>query len=185
MIPIAAVWVLGASFVGADWHTGFMVTTLTWESRRVRLALAKAFVIVVTAAVVAVAFMLLTGLAIGAEAGPLSEWIGPAFPVIARGAWLAVLASMVGFGVAIAARSTAASLGAGFAYLFAVEGALSALIPDIQPWLLVRNAVAFLLSEETFILPGRSPTEAAIILTSYGFAALAGGIALFASRDVT
>ena len=34
--------VLGATFVGAEWHTGSMATTLTWEPRRIRLWAGKA-----------------------------------------------------------------------------------------------------------------------------------------------
>ena len=42
-------WLLGSSLVGAEWRSGSMATLLTWEPRRIRVTMAKAFAAVVAA----------------------------------------------------------------------------------------------------------------------------------------
>src|SRR6266568_420469 len=55
-------WLLGASYIGAEWRTGMMATLLTWEPRRVRVMVAKVIAAVfVTFVVVMVLQALLVG----------------------------------------------------------------------------------------------------------------------------
>ena len=45
-------WLLGSSLIGAEWRTGSMATLLTWEPRRIRVTMAKAFAAVVAAFII-------------------------------------------------------------------------------------------------------------------------------------
>src|SRR5947207_5343574 len=62
-ILVIASWLLGASFIGADWHAGTVTTSLTWEPRRVRLLMAK---LVACVAVVFALVMVVQALLAGA-----------------------------------------------------------------------------------------------------------------------
>ena len=57
-------WVLAASFVGAEWHTGMMGTLLTWEPRRLRVGVVKLGVAVVIAFLGTILMQALVGVAL-------------------------------------------------------------------------------------------------------------------------
>lgn len=61
---VLAAWVIGASSIGAEWHSGAMATTLTWEPRRFRLISAKLLAVVGLAFVFTVTFQALLTLAL-------------------------------------------------------------------------------------------------------------------------
>jgi ABC-2 type transport system permease protein len=60
---IALFLLLGASFVGAEWHAGTMTTLLTWEPRRVRVILAKIAVAAAMAFIGTIVLQALLGMA--------------------------------------------------------------------------------------------------------------------------
>jgi hypothetical protein len=192
-IPLALVaWVIGATSVGADWHTGTMATTLTWESRRVRLHTAKAvatlgFVFVgFVAAQVALGLGLLpAALVSGTTEGADASWLADTAVVVLRGGALAVVAASIGFSVASIFRNTAAGVGIGFAYLNVVETLLGALFPGLIDWLLVPNAIAFMIGENFDVTFQRSAGQAAALLAFYAVAFLVAATLVFRTRDVT
>lgn len=190
-VPLAvAAWIVGASFVGADWHTGFLTTTLTWEPRRVRLFLAKATVVVAFCAAAFVAFQALLGLAVLPSTrvipGPPDEgWFRLAVGYMGRGALLASMAAVFGFSIASVARNTAGALGLAFGYMVVIEGLLVGLVPGIHRWLLLPNAIHLVSGEDNVIVSGRTTVEAGLILLAYAATALVAATAWFRARDVT
>jgi ABC-2 type transport system permease protein len=144
-------FVIGTSFIGAEWASGTMASLLTWEPRRIRVLLAKlAAPIVVLIAVGAVAIGL--GLAgswlIAATRGTTAATTSHAVNVmIARGArGLLLVGLLTGAGAAIAGftRHTVAALVATVAYLIIVENILRHLEPGWERWFLTPNAAAVL-----------------------------------------
>jgi len=77
---IIASWLLGASFIGADWHAGTVATLLTWEPRRVRVILTKAVACIVVMFALAVGLqpLLSVALAVVAELRGSTEGVGGA-----------------------------------------------------------------------------------------------------------
>jgi len=195
---------VAASFVGAEWGTGMMTTTLTWEPRRGRVLLAKvipAFVVLGTAVAVILAFLAVVYFPIGVFRGTTAGMTG-AFWQHLSGLWLragllAVFGAALGVGLATLARNTVAALGIGFGYVAIFDPILSHLWKArFAPWLLMQNFMrAMRLPVETVVRQsafGRlttekilSSTRPAILLTIYGLALLAAAYYTFRSRDVT
>jgi ABC-2 type transport system permease protein len=193
-VPLAVIaWLIGASFIGAEWQRGTMATTLLWEPRRIRLLSAKA---IACCAGVFVAFLVLqvvlalaltpAGLLRGTTAGMDSEWFRSTAGILVRGGFIAVLAALMGFSIAGLGRNTAAALGVGFLYMTVVEGLIRGLRPNWIPWLLADNAAVFVTAEPD-LMPGlgRSTLEAGLLVTAYAAALTVIGAAVFRTRDVT
>ena len=51
-------WLVGASFIGAEWRHGTITTLLTWEPRRIRLMVAKVAAVVLFGFVVSLLIQL-------------------------------------------------------------------------------------------------------------------------------
>jgi len=141
----------GASMTGAEWRAGTLASTLTWEGRRTRLALAKLAVPAAVAMAIAAcllatftAALLPAMLSQGSAAGADAAWAGSLVAGVARGLVLVAAAAALGAGIALAARNTVATLGAAFVYLQIVERAVAAWRPGLRPWLIAENAGAFL-----------------------------------------
>jgi ABC-2 type transport system permease protein len=184
-------WVIAASFVGADWHTGTMATTLTWEPRRLRLHSMKALAVLAILFLGFVAVQVVLGLALlpaaafrGTTEGADAAWLRDTSGVVLRGGFLAVVAGALGFSLASVARNTAAGVGIGFGYVVIAENLLGGLLPRLVPWLLVPNAIVFMGGPDDLV-PGRSSAEAAALLGAYGLVALVAATAVFRARDVT
>ena len=146
-------FLIGATYVGAEWSSRSMVALLFWEPRRLKVMGVK---LAVTAAAAAL-------LGVLAQA----VWWGSA-EIIARtrgnrdglpdGFWpdllgqqgrtvlFVVLAALLGFGIANLIRNTGASLGVGFVYFAIIETAVRAFRPGWQEWLLTDNAAALVLT---------------------------------------
>ena len=183
-------WLVGASFLGAEWHTGNITTTLTWEPRRLRLLAMKLIACLIVLAVAVLALHLLLGLALlpsAALRGSTSgvDW-GETIAVVLRVTALAGIAGVLGFALAGIGRNTAAALGIGFAYLAIVETLVRAWKPAWSNWLIADNAVLFVSGEMTvFGVEQREPIEGAVVLLVYSLAAFAVAAVLFRTRDVT
>ena len=137
---------LGASFVGAEWHAGTMTTLLTWEPRRLRVLAAKWIVAAVCVFVVMTALLAVFGLTLWLVAATrgITDQLGEHFLRSVAGSTLRVAAcssagAIVGASIAMLARSTAAAVGAGFAYLALIEGLIRGLRPGWQHYLLSDN----------------------------------------------
>ncbi|MEV0715445.1 ABC transporter permease subunit [Asanoa sp. NPDC050611] len=121
-------FVVGASFVGAEWNSGGMMNLLLWRPRRVPVLLTKLGVLVgsmlgVTAVVTAlwtVAFW-----AIGrfdGRLGELTSGVWQSFGLTGlRGVTLVLLAATIGFCLASIGRHTAMALGVGIGAIVVSE----------------------------------------------------------------
>lgn len=186
-------FLLGASFVGAEWRSGSITTSLTWEPRRIRVFFAKtlACVLVVTATILAVS--LLVGVSLlplmlfkGSTAGLDGAWAIELTGGILRSIGVTALAAALGLSIASIGRNTAAALGTGFIYLAVLEGLLRSWQPEWAKWLLGDNAGIFL--EGTGggpLYSGRSILEAGLIMLFYLSVVMGAAVILFRKRDVT
>jgi hypothetical protein len=185
---------LGASFGGADWHTGTMATLLTWEPRRLRVMLARA---VVTAAVVfalalAVQALLAGTFWLGAtlrgstELLPEDFW-RDAWETMLRVGAIAVAAAGIGLGLATIGRNTAAAIMVLFGYLALFEVLFRGLRPTIAGWLLITNMAVAVdarqveIDRQTII----GVAHAGVVVALWTAAVVALGTLAFRTRDVT
>jgi hypothetical protein len=113
---------------------------------------------------------------------------------------LAVLAALLGFGLANLVRNTGAALGIGFVYFSIVETAIRILKPTWEPWLLSNNAAALVSPGGITVFvqdgtPGPDglvhPTEhvitnlhGALVIGGVTAVVVAVGLVLFARRDL-
>lgn len=185
--------IVGASFVGAEWHAGTIGTLLTWEPRRTRVLLAKVVACTVAVFVIGVALQALLGAALwlvaatrGTTEGTGGTWLRSVAGVVTRAALLGSLTAAVGMAVASIGRNTAAALGTGFAYLGVVEGIVRGLRPQWQRWLVGDNAVLFLTGVDNRFPPlGRTMTSGGLLLAGYAAVLVLLVLAAFRARDVT
>jgi hypothetical protein len=199
---VAAVvgFLMGATWIGAEWSTRSIVALLFWEPRRLRVMGAKLGVLVLAAAALGVlaqaAWLAMAGLLnalVGDGAGVPGGFWHELLALQGRSVLLTVLAALVGFGLANLIRNTAAALGAGFVYFAIVETAVRVLRPTWQPWLLSNNAVALMYPRglRIWIQDGAQGHEYLIrnlpagILLGAVTAVVGGvGVLLFARRDL-
>jgi ABC-type transport system involved in multi-copper enzyme maturation permease subunit len=196
---------VAASFVGAEWGTGMMTTTLTWEPRRGRVLLAKiipAVVVLGTAAVVLLTFLAIAYIPIGALRGTTAGMTG-AFWQHLSGLWLragllAAFGAALGVGLATLTRNTVAALGIGFGYLAVADPIFSHLWKErFAPWLFMQNFMRAMrqpiekvvsqtsFGDRTITAHVMSSTRPAILFTIYALALLGVAYAAFRTRDVT
>lgn len=183
----------GATFIGGEWRWGTITTLLTWEPRRARVFLAKAFAAIVLTFLIGVVLQALVGLSVlpaafwrGTTAGTDSEWFRGVAGAVLRVAGLASGAAVLGYAVASVGRNTAAALGVAFAYVSVFEALVRGLKPGWQRWLIGENGATFLTGRQ---LQGadfqRTVLEAGVILAAYLAAIVAAGAIIFSRRDVT
>ena len=184
-------WIVGASFIGAEWQNRMLTTTLTWEPRRIRVLVAKMLGLAVCVglwiflmeAVFAASMYpaaAINGITDTADAGFWRELGTVALRVDA----LAVLAALLGFALATIGRNTAAALGVGFAYLTVVEGLVRGFKAEWSDWLLGDNIVLFLVGNENSPLRHDQST-ATWILLAYCGALLALATVFFRRREMS
>jgi hypothetical protein len=202
-------FLLGATFVGAEWSSRSIVALLFWETRRTRVMGAKLLVTAVAGVVLGVlaqlAWLATAGL-LQSVAGDGTALPGDFWPELlstaGRSILLTLLAGLLGFGLTNLVRNTGAALGIGFVYFAVLETAVNVLRPAWQPWLLTSNAAALVApgglelprQVETVDAQGRTVFEstvyelgnlqAGVLLSVVAGVVLAAGIVLFARRDV-
>ena len=145
----AIAFLVGATWIGAEWSSRSMVALLFWAPRRVRVMATKVAVLVVGATVLGVAAQvgwlamagILDAVAGTGEALPDDFW-SSVVQTQARGVLLVVLAALTGFGLTSIVRNTGATLGIAFVYVVGVQLILFGLRPSWSPWMLGTNAVA-------------------------------------------
>ena len=179
---------LGASGIGAEWHHRTMTTLLTWEARRMRVAVAKLAASAGVVFVGVIVFEALLGAALvpaavfrGTTSGATVSWLAGVIGVVVRGAALGAMAAVIGGTIALVARNSALALGISFAWFAVVENMIRGLRPRWQPWLIGDNA-------ESFIAPSistpRSALGGGLVLGFYVSAAALVAIRIFRARDV-
>ena len=210
-LTAALAFVLGATYVGAEWSSRSMVALLFWEPRRGRVMATKLAVLAAAAAVlgvVAQAAWTLAALVLARTRGS-SDGLPPDFwsDVVGqqgRSVLLAVLAALLGFAIANLVRNTGAALGVGFVYFAIVENILRGVFPRSQRFLLTDNVAALLIDgghrifvqSEAFVDPetgivtfdGRetllSNVHGAVVLAVVTALLVGAGVLLFARRDL-
>ncbi len=184
-------WLLGASFIGAEWKDRTITTTLTWERRRVRVLAAKAIAL----SIVAFGWVLLlqaffigamypAGALEGSMAGVDGQWWMDTWMLVLRSAGLAAMAGLFGFSLAAIGRNTAAALGIGFVYLAVIEGMVRGFKPSWAGWLIGDNAVLVLFGDLEGDPLGHSGAAAASLLAVYSAGIFALAVAFFRRRDI-
>jgi ABC-type transport system involved in multi-copper enzyme maturation permease subunit len=184
---------LGATFIGAEWHSGSMATLLTWEPRRARVFVAKAAAAAIFAFLATLAVLTFLALALlpaalfrGTTAGADGGWLLSTVGLALRGSVIASLAAIIGLAVASLGRNTAAALGGAFVYFAILEPFTRALRPKWQPWLLSDNVATFVVSHvpdgATYT---RSPIVAALWLGVITVALAGTSLLTFQRRDVS
>jgi hypothetical protein len=198
-------FLIGATWIGAEWSTRSLVALLFWETRRLRVLGAKIAVLAGAAALLGILMQvgwLVMATILRATVGtdtplPNGFW-GELLGTQGRAVLLTVFAALAGFGLANLVRNTGAALGVGFVYFAIVESAVGAFRPTWTPWLLTRNAAALVspgglripIFDGTFDRNGNPPE---VLLTNLHaglylavvLAVIVGvGVALFARRDV-
>jgi hypothetical protein len=186
---------LGASFIGAEWHTGTLTTLLTWEPRRTRVMVSKVLAVVFGVFVSAVALQTVLGLVMwpiaalrGTTEGVDAGWLVDSAAVIARGALIAGLAAAIGFAVASVARNTTTALIIGFVYFAVAEAILRGLRPNWQEWLIGDNAAAFVSADPESVFSfgeGHGVLASLLVVVAYAGGFVVAATAWFRARDVT
>ena len=141
-------FLIGATWIGAEWSTRSLVALLFWVPQRMKVMGVKVAVLVVASALFGVAMQalwlamagILDAAAGSGDALPPGFW-GDLLPTQGRTVLLAVLAALIGYGLANLTRNTGAALGVGFVYFAILETAIRILRPGWEPWLLSNNAV--------------------------------------------
>ncbi|HEX9122142.1 MAG TPA: hypothetical protein VF984_02100, partial [Actinomycetota bacterium] len=143
-------WVVGASFVGAEWQAGSLTTLLTWEPGRIRILAAKAIACAVGLFLLALAIQALFALVLwvvaatrGTTVGANAAWVRGVAGVTLRVGVASALFGLLGLSVAMVGKNTGAAIGVAFAYLAVIEGLIRGLRPGWRPWLLGDNAGLF------------------------------------------
>ncbi len=207
-LAAALAFVVGATWIGAEWSTRSLVALLFWVPRRTRVMGTKIGVLVLASALFGVAaqagWLVMGGIlrtAVGTD-DPLPDgfW-GELLAVQGRSVLLTALAALLGFGLSNLIRNTGAALGIGFVYFAVVETAVRAIRPSWQPWLLTNNAAGLLLpggleipdydnltaGPEGFGQPTiylLENMQAGVTLTIVTAVVLGVGVILFMRRDV-
>ena len=185
-------WALGASLVGAEFASRGMTTMLTWESRRGRVFVAKSLAVLVAMAVLALAVLVLTALAMwpalaahGAPVQPDDPTLWSLAGTIGRGVALTTIAAGIGFAIATIGRNTAVALGAGFAYIIVFENILGSAVERWRRWLVLGNVIVLVSgSEDGGDVTGRTVIGAAVFLALVGVVLLAVAAGTFQRRDL-
>ena len=152
-----AAFLIGASFVGAEFSTGAIGNWLTFEPRRLRvygsklLAAAAGFVPVavgIFAILIPGTFLIVDQL--GITAGTTGEYWGDLTATAGRAVLTTAAGAALGGVVGLLLRHTAAAIGVAMGYLVLVEGVFGGFLEKAQPWLVKLNFDAFVRHGATY-----------------------------------
>lgn len=146
-----AAFLIGASFVGAEFSSGAIGNWMTFEPRRLRVYGSKLLAATVGAVPIAAVMLILLTSGVwlivdqyGTVAGTTGKVWGDLAGTAARATLLAAAAGALGGVVALLLRHTAAAIGVALAYLVLVEGVFGGLLAELQPWLVRVNLNAWI-----------------------------------------
>jgi ABC-2 type transport system permease protein len=121
-------FVVGASFIGAEWNSGGMMNLLLWRPRRITVLAAKLGTMLLGVLAISAGYLVIWVAAfwtIGATRGIVGELTSGFWQSLAldgvRAVALALAAAAVGFALASLGRHTAMALGVGIGYALVVE----------------------------------------------------------------
>jgi hypothetical protein len=204
----ALAFLIGATWIGAEWSSRSLVALLFWVPRRMHVMGAKVAVLAVAAVALGIAAQVgwlamawLLRATVGTDDPLPAGFWGELLATQGRCALLVVLAALAGFGLANLIRNTGAALGVGFVYFAIAENAVRILRPEWQPALLTNNAVALVLPDGLTIVDYGTYTvdadgnqvfeeivignlQAGVVLAAVAAAVIGLGVLLFQRRDV-
>ena len=201
-LAAAALFLLGATWIGAEWSTRSLVALLFWEPRRVKVLLVKLGVLLAAAAALAVVVQAawfgsaqLLASTRGTRDNLPAQFYGDVFWAESRAVLFGVLLAGLGFALANLLRNTGAALGVAALYLAVFETAVRVLHPPWAEWLFTVNASALLSRTPIHLyVGGRNDQQSREIVLGhlhgglYLVALVAGlltlGGVLFARRDL-
>ena len=147
-LAAALAFVVGATWIGAEWSTRSIVALLFWAPRRLRVMGTKLAVLVAGATVFGVAaqvgWLTMAGVldaAVGLDEPLPDDFWSTLLQTQVPGVLLVVLAAVLGFGLTGIVRNTGAALGIAFFYVVAVQLVLGGAKPSWSQWMLGTNAV--------------------------------------------
>jgi ABC-2 type transport system permease protein len=207
---VFAAFLIGASFVGAEFSSGAIGNWLTFEPRRLRVYAGKlvaaaagmAPLAVVVLTVVVGGTWLIVGY-YGSTAGTTAKVWGDLAGTAGRAVVLTAIAGALGGAIALLLRHTAAAIGVAMAYLVIVEGMFNgfAMRLGLEPWMAKLNLDAWVAHGAKYHVltchvgpdgmynctnPEKvlSFTHGAIYLTVIAAVLIAGGALVFNRRDI-
>ncbi len=143
-------FLIGASFVAAEFRSGSMATWLTFEPRRLRVAASKLVATGLGALLAGIALSAFTALGVWVVCllnGPDTWAPEPSASLswlVVRGRLMMTAAGVGGATIGFLVRSTAAVVGVVTGYAFVLEGIIASSWPTWQPWLIQLNVRAWL-----------------------------------------
>jgi len=152
-------FLIGASFLGAEFSSGAISNWLTFEPRRLRvygsklLALAVGMIplaVVVLALVLGGTFLIIDHL--GTTAGTTGKAWGDLTETAGRAVLLAAAAAALGGVVGSLLRHTAAAIGVAMGYVVLVEAVFGGFLTTAQPWLIRINFDAWVKHGTTYFV---------------------------------
>ena len=201
-LSAALAFLIGATWIGAEWSTRSIVALLFWVPRRMTVVGTKLAVLGVAAAAFGVLtqglWLAMAGvlrLAVGTDEALPDDFWSTLLQTQGRAVLLTVFAALLGFGLANLVRNTGAALGIAFVYVVVVENAVRALRPHWDPFLLSTNAVGLVqdggYTAQWWDGTAVEPTEyfvghvqASLLLTAVTVVVVGVGTWLFARRDL-
>jgi ABC-2 type transport system permease protein len=154
-----AAFLIGASFVGAEFSSGAIGNWLTFEPRRLRVygskllgaAIGMAPVALVVLAVLLAGTYLIIG-QLGTTAGTTGKVWGDLTSTAGRAVLLTAAAGALGGIFGLLLRHTAAAIGVAMGYLVLVEGVFGGFLMKVQPWLVRLNFDAWIKHDTKYYL---------------------------------
>lgn len=189
-IPLVILsFLLGASFVGAEWQVGAVATLLAWTPGRLQVLIAKVAVPAVVLFVGALVAQALLAFALvpvavlkGTTEGIDAAWLVSFVSACLRVDVLAAIAAGLGASVAMIGRGTAAALGVAAIYAVIEVFIRGFEDPQWQRWLLGENASAFVTAQRP--AAGFSPAGAFLVVSAVVAATIVLAAQIFKRRDV-
>lgn len=181
-------WLVGASSIGAEWGPRTTTALLTWDPRRTYVLVTKAAaaatftaaLVVFLEGVFTVAMLPGTAAGTGGAGIAWDEYAATGGRIV----FIAIVASLLGFGLATIGKNTAAALGGGLAYLLVVENLIRAYKSDWTSWLLGSNIGRVIEGGDGFGLAERTTMGAAAVLALYVLALFLLALWFFDRREM-
>ncbi len=204
-----AMFLVGASFIGAEFTTGAMANWLSFIPRRGPVFASKLITVVVFALIIsalASAFVLSVAALLTSHYGGETSGVRGLIATAGRGVVVAAIFAVIGYCVALMTRHTAAALGVLLGYLFVLFVRMAPLRDQawaqrLTPWAPEANLAAIVQNGYRYFIPHKTLSEGGVSIdyiertvrlssgTLYWAALLAAlilaALLLFRRRDVT
>ena len=199
-------FLIGATWIGAEWSTRSLVALLFWVPRRTTVMGKKLGVLALAATLLGIlaqaGWLATAGIlrAVDSAGGRLpSGFWGHLLATEGRAVLLTVFAALLGFGLTNLIRNTGAALGIAFVYFAVLETLIRVVRSSWQPWLLSENAIGLVSPGGTtvYVFDGLGPggfdqprqivisnLQAGVVLGLITAVIVGAGVYLFNRRDL-